>query len=146
MSRVFRHRIRVRYGECDPQGVVFNANYLAYFDIVVTEFWREAVGGYQEMLEAGADMVVAESRILFRSSATFDDELDFDLTVARLGNTALTSKIKASVDDRLIVDGELRHVFIDAQTKEKRPIPDDVRRRLEPYLAADERHEEAAPA
>ena len=26
-------RMRVRYHECDPQGVVFNANYLAYFDL-----------------------------------------------------------------------------------------------------------------
>ena len=28
----FVHELRVRYGECDPQGIVFNANYLAYFD------------------------------------------------------------------------------------------------------------------
>ena len=33
MSEQFRHRIRVRYNECDPQGLVFNANYLTYFDI-----------------------------------------------------------------------------------------------------------------
>ena len=33
----FRHSIRVRYNECDPQGHVFNANYLAYFDIAITE-------------------------------------------------------------------------------------------------------------
>ena len=37
----FRHPIRVRYNECDPQGHVFNANYLAYFDIAMTELWRE---------------------------------------------------------------------------------------------------------
>ena len=28
VSEPFRHRLRVRYNECDPQGVVFNANYL----------------------------------------------------------------------------------------------------------------------
>ena len=27
-----RHRLRVRYSDCDPQGVLFNANYLTYFD------------------------------------------------------------------------------------------------------------------
>jgi len=36
----FVHELRVRYGECDPQGIVFNANYLSYFDITVTELWR----------------------------------------------------------------------------------------------------------
>ena len=137
MPRVFRHRIRVRYGECDPQGVVFNANYLAYFDLVLTEFWREAAGGYSAMVDAGTDMVVAESRILFRSPAAFDDEVDFELRVARLGTTALECKIDATVDGRAIVEGAMRHVFIDPVTKEKRPMPDEIRAALEPYLAAD---------
>ena len=44
MGQTFTHRIRVRYAECDPQGVVFNANYYAYFDLLMTELWREAVG------------------------------------------------------------------------------------------------------
>ena len=44
MGAPFRHRIRVRWNECDPQGVVFNANYLAYFDVALTELWREAAG------------------------------------------------------------------------------------------------------
>ena len=135
MPRVFRHRLRVRYGECDPQGVVFNANYLAYFDVVLTEWWREAIGSYTAMVEAGADMVVAESRILFRSSAAFDDELDFELRVARLGNTGMKCHIDAWVGDRLVVEGEIRHVFIEPETKAKRPMPDEIRAALEPYLA-----------
>ncbi len=136
VPRVFRHRIRVRYGECDPQGVVFNANYLAYFDLILTEWWREAIGSYTAMVEAGADMVVAETRILFRSPAAFDDELDFELRVVRLGNTAMQCAIEARVEDRLVVEGEIRHVFIDPPTKTKRPMPDDIRAALEPYLAA----------
>ena len=137
MGHVYRHRIRVRYGECDPQGVVFNANYLAYFDVVLTEWWREALGSYSAMLEAGADMVVAETRILFRSSAVFDDELDFELRVMRLGNTAMQCRIDAYVGERLVLDGEIRHVFIDPDTKQKRSMPDDIRAGLEPYLAPD---------
>ena len=30
----------MRYHECDVQGVVFNANYFAYFDVALTEFMR----------------------------------------------------------------------------------------------------------
>jgi acyl-CoA thioester hydrolase len=61
VPRVFRHRLRIRYGECDPQGVVFNANYLAFFDVIITEFWREAIGDYNAMIEDGADMVTRSS-------------------------------------------------------------------------------------
>src|ERR671910_1039928 len=28
----YRHTLRIRYGECDMQGIVFNAHYLAYCD------------------------------------------------------------------------------------------------------------------
>ena len=62
--------------ECDPQGVVFYANYLVYFDVAMTELWREAVGPYAQMIETGADMVVAEATVRYRGSARFDDEID----------------------------------------------------------------------
>ena len=138
VARVFRHRLRVRYGECDPQGVVFNANYLAYFDVILTEFWREAIGDYNSMIDDyGADMVVGESRIRFLGPAAFDEELDFELRVARLGSSALGTLIDGSVGDRPVVAGEMRHVFIDPATKLKRPMPDEIRAGLEPYLVVD---------
>jgi acyl-CoA thioester hydrolase len=138
MPRVFSHRLRVRYGECDPQGVVFNANYLAYFDVILTEFWREAIGDYMAMIEEhGTDMVVAESRISYLGPAAFDEELDFELRVSRLGNTALGTLIDASVGERPVVAGEMRHVFIDPATKLKRPMPAQIRAGLEPYVVGD---------
>ena len=42
MAEPFRHRLRVRWSECDLQGVVFYPQYLAYLDHTVTELWREA--------------------------------------------------------------------------------------------------------
>src|SRR4051794_6410549 len=96
------------------------------------------------MIEAGTDMVVAESRIRFLGPAAFDEELDFELCVARLGNTALGTLIDASVGDRPVVAGEMRHVFIDPATKAKRPMPDDIRAGLQPYLAPEASSDGAA--
>ena len=137
LSRPFRHRLRVRYGECDPQGVVFNANYLAYFDIALTELWREAIGPYGDMVAGGVDMVVAEARVRYLGPAGFDDELEIEVLVTRLGTTGMTTRMIVRRGPDAVVEGEMRHVFVDAATKEKRPMPDDVRRALEPY-AADE--------
>jgi acyl-CoA thioesterase FadM len=36
----FHHSFRVRWSETDAQGVVFNARYLDYADVAVTEYWR----------------------------------------------------------------------------------------------------------
>jgi acyl-CoA thioester hydrolase len=133
MARRFVHRLRVRYGECDAQGVVFNANYLAYFDVALTELWREAIGPYGGMLEDGTDMVVAEARTRYLAPAGFDDELDVEVEVSRLGTTAMTTRMTVRREDTVVVEGEMRHVFIDPSTRTKKPIPPDIRSALEPY-------------
>ncbi|HKP92010.1 MAG TPA: thioesterase family protein [Thermoleophilaceae bacterium] len=135
MPEVFTHALRVRYGECDPQGVVFNANWLAYFDIVITELWRELIGDYSGMVEEGADMMVAEATIRFRGPARFDDLVEFRLSVASMSNSALSTRIEAWVGEALAVEGGLRHVFVEPGTTTKRAIPERIRAALTPLLA-----------
>jgi acyl-CoA thioester hydrolase len=129
----FRHRLRVRYHECDPQGIVFNAHYLAYFDLAVTELWRETMGGLQAMLERGLDFVVAEVRIRFRAPLRFDDEFDVCLSIAEMRTTAMRTEAIVERDGVVAAEGELRHVLIDPDSGEKTPIPDDVRETLGRY-------------
>jgi acyl-CoA thioester hydrolase len=134
MARPLVHRLRVRYGECDSQNIVFNSHYLAYFDIALTELWRAAVpGGYRAMIDAGIDMVVAEATCRYRATAGFDDMLDVAISVAALGTTSMRTTIEIRRGDTLIVDGELRHVFVDLATRDKAPIPEWVREALEPW-------------
>jgi acyl-CoA thioester hydrolase len=134
VSGPFWHRLRVRYNECDPQGVVFNANYLTYFDLTMTELWRE-LGGYQAMVDAGVDMVVAEARILYRSALRFDDEFEVQAEITRLGETSMTTEILVARDGDPVAEGELRHVFIETGGGETAPIPESIRAGLAPYLA-----------
>jgi acyl-CoA thioester hydrolase len=128
----FRHRIRVRFNECDVQGVVFYANYLVYFDIAITELWREIVQPYAEMQAEGVDMMVGEATIRYLNSARFDDEIDVVATVTRLGRTSMTTamSIERVEDAKLLVEGELRHVFLDTRNGGTRPIPEPIRAAL----------------
>jgi acyl-CoA thioester hydrolase len=91
-------------------------------------------GGYQEMLDAGVDMVVGEVNVRFLGPAGFDDELDFDVRVTRLGETALSTRFDVTTAGRPVVEGRMRHVFIEPDTKQKRPMPDEIREGLLPYL------------
>jgi acyl-CoA thioester hydrolase len=133
----FVHELRVRYGECDPQGIVFNANYLLYFDVAFTELWRAAVGPWQEMVERGIDAVVAETNIRFRSPARFDDELRLRAIVARLGATAITTEIDVLRGDELLVEGWLRHVCVDTGGWSKTELPEWVRSGLRRFAVED---------
>lgn len=138
MSPPFRHRLRVRYAECDAQGVVFNAHYITYFDTAITELWREAIGSYSAMLEAGTDIVVAEVTVRYLAPARFDEELDIAAEVQRLGDTSMTTDfmVTRAGEDGLLTKGQIRHVFVDTRAGAKKPIPDDLRRALAPYAAA----------
>jgi acyl-CoA thioester hydrolase len=127
VSTPFVHELRVRYGECDPQGIVFNANYLLYFDVAFTELWREAIGPWQEMVERGVDAVVAETHLSFRAPARYDDELQLRAQIARLGTTALTTEIDVVRGEELLVAGWLRHVCVDTVTWSKTEIPEWIR-------------------
>jgi len=133
----FRHTLRVRFQECDPQGVVYFARYPEYYDIALTELFREALGSYQSMVEAGSDMVVAEQSIRYRAPALFDDLVEVELTVDRLGTTSMLSSYRIRRGEDLLVEGDLRHVFIDPATKSKAPIPDAVREALAGYAGDD---------
>ena len=55
-------RLRVRYHECDAQGIVFNANYFAFFDVALTELWRERFGSYESLVEAASDVAVRDAQ------------------------------------------------------------------------------------
>src|SRR3954453_7014029 len=115
----FSHELRVRYGECDPQGIVFNANYLAYFDIAVTELWREAIGPWHEMVERGVDVVVAEANLSFPPPARFDDVIVLGARVGRFGTTSMTTEIDIRRDGELLIEGWLRQGFVGARSGER---------------------------
>jgi acyl-CoA thioester hydrolase len=127
---VFVHRLRVRYSECDQQGVVFNGHYLFYYDVALNELWRDRVGSYHEMVAGGHDVVVAEANLRFRAPARFDEELDIAMAVKHLGTTSLVLQPEFRVGDRLVVDGEVRHVFVDPGTLGKKAMPDGIRTAL----------------
>ena len=138
MPDSFVHQLRVRYGECDPQGIVFNANYLLYFDVVFTELWRAGVGPWQDMVSKGIDAVVADANLSFRAPARYDDELELRARIARLGRTSITTDIDVVRDEELLVAGRLRHVCVATDTWSKTDLPDWVREGLRRFTPSEE--------
>jgi acyl-CoA thioester hydrolase len=136
MPAAFTHPLRVRFGECDPQGIVFNAHYVAWFDVALTELWREALGSWGAMVERGVDAVVAELGVRFLSPARADDLLELAVEVEGFGTTSLRTRVDVRRDGRPLVEGRLRHVFVDGRTWTPVPAPDWIRTALAPYAVA----------
>jgi len=127
------HRFRVRYAECDHQGVVFNGHYLAYFDLGLTELWRAALGSYRAMLDGGHDLVVVEATVRYRHPARFEDEVDLETRITAFGTTSMTvgNRLTRAPDGELLAEGDLAYVFVD-RAGAKTPVPEWIRAALGP--------------
>jgi len=126
----------VRFHECDPQGIVFNANFLAYADIAITELYREAFGSWQAIMNAsGIDMVVAEANARYLAPLHFDEEVDLAATVTHLGTTSVVTLIAVERGGATVAEVTLRHVVVGLESRAKTPIPETLRAGLERYGA-----------
>ena len=87
------------------------------------------------MVAAGNDVVVVDAQASFHGSPRFDDLLDIEMTIAKLGNSSMVSSFAEKRDGELLVTGRMVHVLVDPQTMEKKAIPDDMRTTLTRYVA-----------
>ena len=87
------------------------------------------------MVDAGTDVVVADAQATFHASPRFDDLLDVEMTIEKLGNTSMVTRFEEKRDGELLVTGRMVHVFITPGDNTKQQIPDDVRERLARYVA-----------
>jgi acyl-CoA thioester hydrolase len=123
----FVHRLRVRFVECDMQGIVFNAHYVTWMDIAHTELWRAAVGPLADFQRTGLDFVTAEVACRYLSPARFDDEVDIVVRLDPLTTTSMTSHHTVTRDGTTLAEGRVRHVCVSTATMAKAPWPDAIR-------------------
>ena len=91
----FAHELRVRWSETDPQGIVFNVNYLMYADVAFTEYLRALGYAYPMPMEGtGTDIFAVRSEVDFRGSARFDELVSVAVRTARIGRSSFTIEFR----------------------------------------------------
>jgi acyl-CoA thioester hydrolase len=136
----FAHPLRVRWAEVDRQGIVFNAHYLAFFDVGVTEYYRALGYPYPEGLAAhGTDLYVKKAEVEYHASAEYDDELEVAVRVSRLGRSSFEFTVEIYRGAQLLVSGRLVYVNADPATRKSAPLPEFLREAIK-------RFERVAPA
>lgn len=124
--------LRVRYAECDLQGIVFNANYLAFADVGLTEYLRalmvqETGSGDRDMMHGfigifGGDNWVRHADVDFRASGKADDLLDIAVRITRFGRTSYTALCHIIRGDELLNVITLTYVWFDPETETVSPV------------------------
>jgi acyl-CoA thioester hydrolase len=120
----FFHTLRVRWAEVDAQGIVFNPNYLVYFDVGGTEYMRAIGYVYPTgFAEHGTDLFTVNANANYRSSAHCDDLLDLGVRVGHIGRTSVRFEFVVLRGEELIVDGSLVYACAGGTPRVAMPVP-----------------------
>src|SRR6516164_8170404 len=133
MTGPYRYYLRVRYGECDAQKVVFNARYGDYVDLATSEFLR-ALGHEEQLVSGELDFQLVKQTFEWKAPARYDQVLEIAVRAKHIGNTSFTlgSEFRIAGDhDRVIVTVETVYVMVKQHTLTKTPVSPELRAAME---------------
>ena len=122
--------VRVRWMECDAQGIVYNGAYLGYLEIGQAEYYRNLGFAIYTIPQSGYfDFAVVKSTQEFKAPAKVDEIIELHVRVSKIGSTSLTLNLEIYPEgsDRLLTSIETVYVGYDAATESSRPVPDAIR-------------------
>jgi acyl-CoA thioester hydrolase len=117
--------LRVRFAETDMQAIVFNGNYLVYYDTAWTEYFRAMNFPYEKLTALGVDTVLAKTTLEFKAPAHFDELLEIYVRVSKIGNTSMTLdfEIYQQGNEALLNKASSLYVCIDPKSMRPTPVP-----------------------
>lgn len=111
---------RVIYGDTDAMKIVYNANYLRFFEIGRNEFLREIGFPYTELVDKyDLQLPLAESSVKYKRPAQYDDMLEIRSMVRELKNASVVMGYEIYNRDsgELLVTGSTKHAFVNGSMK-----------------------------
>src|ERR1017187_4155812 len=136
MTPLIRHRLTVRFRDCDPLGHVNNAVYLTYLEQGRFTLWRAQMGFVAKAATdggpRGAGFILARVECDFRSQARYGDELEIRVDLDGFGNTSFkyAYEIVDLPTGRLVASAKTVQVWYDYDQECPLPIPEDIKERL----------------
>lgn len=127
------HNLRIRYSECDQQGVAFNAHYMAYMDDAC-EVWIRGLCPSGEYRDLGWEWMIVRSTLEWQSSARNGDHLEVEVGVLRFGRTSFDLGFRGRIGEREVFRARNVCVSVAPISFEKIETPAAVRRLLEPLV------------
>lgn len=112
--------LRVRYSETDKMGIVYNGNYLTWFEISRTELCRNYGMSYFEWEERGIMLPVVEAYCRYKHAARYDDLvfLYCRTPIEKISPQSVLFEYQIWLDDaQLMAEGWTKHAFVNEAGK-----------------------------
>lgn len=129
---MFSTRIKVRFGDCDPAGLVYYPVIFHYCHVAMEEFFAERCGiGYSQLMSnEHVGFPTANVQAEFFVPLVYGDEAVIELLIARVGRSSVTLEysVRRASDNTLCARSTQIHVAMNLETRRAVPIPDKYRR------------------
>ncbi len=123
----FLHSLRAGYGDTDQSGVVHHAVYLRWLEDARVAFFRERGMDFRDLEhERRIGMAVARAEQRYLLPARFDDALDVEVYVGKLGRAQIRVDYRVWRDDDLLMEAKVTLALIDLVRMRAIRLPEDV--------------------
>jgi 4-hydroxybenzoyl-CoA thioesterase len=128
---------RVRFADCDAAGIVFFPRYFEMLNGVVEDWFAGPLqASFRELhLNRHVSVPTAAVEARFIAPSRLEDELNFSLTVTRLGGASCGLRHCISASDQLRFEATQTIVYVGSSLKPE-PWPEEMRTRIAPFLEA----------
>ena len=132
----FAATTRVGFSDTDAQGIVYYGRYMPYFDLARVEYHRQL-----DMLRAepqDEQFVMRAMAVEYHAPARFDDEIEVDVRIARIGTSSVTYEFAAYLrGETLAVTATQTLVLVDLADRKPCPVPDWWREKIRAFEGDD---------
>jgi YbgC/YbaW family acyl-CoA thioester hydrolase len=131
----FSTRISVRFGDCDPAGLVYYPVLFHYCHAAMEEFFAARCGaGYAAVMsERRLGFPTVNVRAEFFAPLVYGDEASVEVWVSKVGRTSVTFEYRLRRASDRTLCASATHVQVAMNLDERRavPVPEDLRRAFE---------------
>ena len=124
----YHHKVRVRYVDCDMQGVVYNAHYLTFVEDAFDCWLREIDMNFEEKF--GSEVMLKKASIVWEKPAKFANILNIECKVTRWGNTSFDGFFIGTVNAEKTFEATVTYVCVDHENYQPIPIPNYLKEHL----------------
>lgn len=136
-TAAFLRSYTIRFAHCDPAGLVFFPQYFVLFNDHLEDWFAQALGlGFRELhLERRLGIPTVRIECDFERPSRLGDELEFLLSVERLGRSSIALQRQARAPDGVRV--RLRQVLalVDLDSGKPIPWPQELRASIAPFVS-----------
>lgn len=137
-ANCFRTRQPIRYSHCDASEIVYFPRFFDLFTAALEDWFAQALGspwGTDFMGTRNLRLPTLRIGCEFLRSCRLGEMLEFELWLTGLGRSSLDIALAGKIDGHIRMRVAWKLCMISFETFKAVAIPDDLRARMEPFLA-----------